>query len=99
MPNTKTLRIRLAPSVISDLERLRGLFAFASYGEVLESMVCLLQDIDAKICATKGHPRDWEPEYARGCFGVGNGYVKGHPPELESLLPLRLKEKFGEGGI
>ena len=59
MAKTETLGIRLTPQVIGELEQLRDAFAFASYGEVLESMVRLLKSIDQTVCQTKDHPRDW----------------------------------------
>jgi hypothetical protein len=44
----KTLGIRLTPDLIAELERLKGVFEFSSYGEMIEGFVRWREISDAK---------------------------------------------------
>ena len=99
MAKTKTLGIRLSPALISELERLKQSFAFASYGEMMENLVDLLESIDECVSRIKGHPRDWNSDDAKKCLALENEDAASCRTMLNRLLWRRLKERFGQDGL
>lgn len=98
MAKTKTFGVRLTPELIAELERLRGTFGFATYGEMMESWVHLLQNIDERVCQIEKHPKEWGAQD----FEEHLGLRERNAASLTSIDPLvvrRLRERFGEDGV
>lgn len=97
MPKTKTLGVRLTPDLIAEVERLKNLFGFSSYSEMVEVLVLLLQKIDKEVDGITLHPREWDKD------DVDN-YLPGRHStlfsnEINELMWRRLGARFGEDGI
>ncbi len=99
MAKTKTLGIRVAPQLITELERLKNVFAFASYGEMLESFVRLLQSIDESVCQIKDHPREWEAHDVERYLSSTDDRPTSQSAEVNALTWRRLRDRFGEDGV
>lgn len=97
MPKTKTLGVRLTPDLIAEVERLKDLFGFSSYSEMVEVLVLLLQKIEEEVDGITLHPREW------GKDDVANYLPRKHSTlfsnEINELLRRRLGARFGEDGI
>lgn len=96
MPKTKTLGVRLTPDTIAEFERLKELFGFSSYSEMVDVLMLLLQKVDQEVDGIELHPRDWSE-------GDANNYLPDKhytlfSNEINQLLMRRLSARFGQDG-
>jgi hypothetical protein len=99
MAKTKTFGVRLTPELISELERLKDVFAFSSYGEMMEHWVRLLQNIDDGVCQINTHPKEWTTQDVREHLHVPEMPCVTSSSQVDSLTLRRLRERFGEDGL
>jgi hypothetical protein len=100
MAKTKTFGVRLTPELISELERLKDAFSFASYGEMMETLIHLLQGIDEGVSRIKEHPREWKAQQVKQhLFSFSEKSQTSSTAQVEDLTWRRLRERFGEDGI
>ena len=100
MAKTKTFGVRLTPEMIAELERLKDVFAFASYSEMLKYWICLLQNIDEGVCQIKSHPREWTTQEVKEHLGASKLQHSASLSSLvDSLTVRRLRERFGEDSL
>lgn len=99
MAKTKTFGVRLTPDMISELERLKDVFAFTSSGEMIESWIRLLKDIDEGVCRIKEHPREWKAHQVEKYLSFTDKETTVHSAQVDELAWRRLRERFGEDGV
>jgi hypothetical protein len=97
MAKTKTFGVRLTPDLISELERLKDAFAFTSSGEMIESWIRLLQDIDKIVVHIDKHPREWNAQDLKKHFGMCDTH-EAPSSSLDPLVLRRIRGRFGEDG-
>lgn len=99
MAKTKTLGIRLAPELIAELDELKRIFSFASYGEMIETLLHLLGGMDECVSRFEGHPRGWSAEDVRKCLALDIEHAAAYHKTVTALLWRRFKERFGQDGL
>ena len=100
MAKTKTLGIRVTPVLAGELTQLKGVFDFATFGEMLESLVRLLRHVDEDVCKIDRHPHEWGvQDLATYLAFNGQNSIVCPEGELDRLLWRRLKQRFGEDGV
>lgn len=99
MAKTKTLGVRLAPELIAELDEFKRIFAFASYAEMIETLLHLLGGIDECVSHFKRHPRDWDAEDVKKCLALDFGHDAAYHKTVNALLWRRFKERFGQDGV
>lgn len=97
MAKTKSLGTKVAPAFGQEIERLKQAFGFASFGEMLQASIRLLQAIDEGVCRIKRHPREWSRTDLLEYLSIGREAGQDH--EIISLVERRLRERFGQDGV
>lgn len=97
MAKTKSLGAKVDPAFGQEIERLKGAFGFASFGEMLEVSVKLLQAIDEGVCCIERHPREWSRTDVIKYVSIGREAAQD--PEIIALVERRLRERFGQDGV
>lgn len=62
MAKTKTFGIRMSPSLIDEMERLKEAFDFKSYAEMLDLLTHLLAGMNELLSQIGEHPSEWGKE-------------------------------------
>jgi len=99
MAKTKTLGVRLAPESIAELDEFKRIFGFASYAEMIETLLHLLGGIDKCVSQLKGHPRDLDAGDVKKYLALDFGHDVAYQKTVNTLLWRRFKERFGQDGV
>ena len=100
MAKTKTLGIRMSPSLIDEIERLKEAFDFKSYAEMLETLAHFLVGMDELLSEIGEHPSEWEREEIEKFLRLGHGSLpNSKSTKISDILIRRLKKRFGEDGV
>lgn len=97
MAKTKSLGTKVDPAFRQKIDRLKEAFGFASFGEMLQATISLLEAIDEGVCRIKRHPREWSRADLLEYLSIGREAAQDD--EIVALVERRLRERFGQDGV
>lgn len=100
MAKTKSVGTKVAPEFDRELQRLRESFGFNNFGEMLETLVSLLQYVDSIVLQIKRHPREWSKSDLYQYLSIRQvSLINWQKDEFAKLFRKRIRQRFGQDGL
>ena len=100
MAKTKSVGTKVDPEFDIELQRLRESFGFNNFGEMLETLVSLLQYVDSIVLQIKRHPREWSKSDLYQYLSIRQvSLINWQKDEFAKLFRKRIRQRFGQDGL